>query len=72
MVKDVTFRAFRALVDYIYGKPLDRVFFEVLGLEAVVRMLELAYAAEKYQVKIPREISSTNFSEISGTSKRVF
>ena len=50
VVKDVTFRAFRALVDYIYGKPLDRVFFEVLGLEAVVRLLELAYAAEKYQV----------------------
>jgi len=50
VVKDVTFRAFRALVDYIYGKPLDRVFFDVLGLEAAARLLELAYAAEKYQV----------------------
>ena len=69
---DVTFRAFRALVDYIYGKPLDRlemiflwekvtkcfdkhldrVFFDVLGLEAAARLLELAYAAEKYQVRI--------------------
>ena len=68
---DVTFRAFRALVDYIYGKPLDRlemiflwekvtkcfdkhldrVFFDVLGLEAAARLLELAYAAEKYQVR---------------------
>jgi len=51
LVTDVTFRAFRALVDYIYGKPLDRVFFDVLGLEAAARLLELAYAAEKYQVK---------------------
>jgi len=50
VVTDVTFRAFRALVDYIYGKPLDRAFFDVLGLEAAVRVLELAYAAEKYQV----------------------
>jgi len=50
VVKDVTFRAFRALVDYIYGKPLDRGFFDVLGLEAAARLLELAYAAEKYQV----------------------
>jgi len=51
LVTDVTFRAFRALVDYIYGKPLDRVFFDVLGLEAAARLLDLAYAAEKYQVK---------------------
>ena len=53
VVKDVTFRAFRALVDYIYGKPLDRGFFDVLGLEAAARLLELAYAAEKYQVRAP-------------------
>ena len=52
VVTDVTFRAFRALVDYIYGKPLDRAFFDVLGLEAAVRVLELAYAAEKYQVEV--------------------
>ena len=53
VVKDVTFCAFRALVDYIYGKPLDRGFFDVLGLEAAARLLELAYAAEKYQVRAP-------------------
>ena len=73
LVTDVTLRAFRALVDYIYGKPLDRlemlfscklvshilygnnldrVFFDVLGLEAAARLLELAFAAEKYQVRI--------------------
>jgi len=50
VVKDVTWRAFRALVDYIYGKPLDVLFFDVLGLETVARLLDLAYAAEKYQV----------------------
>ena len=51
VVKDVTWRAFRALVDYIYGKPLDVLFFDVLGLETVARLLDLAYAAEKYQVE---------------------
>ena len=36
----------------MFDKHLNRVFFDVLGLEAAARLLELAYAAEKYQVRI--------------------
>ena len=39
----------------LMDKYLDtRVFFDVLGLEAAARLLELAYAAEKYQVSAIR------------------
>ena len=44
-------RKYPSLMD----KCLDtRVFFDVLGLEAAARLLELAYAAEKYQVSAIR------------------
>lgn len=49
-VPDVTYCGMRALVDYIYGKPLHLDNFDQLGPRSAAGLLEIAYAAEKYCV----------------------
>lgn len=48
-VRDVTFEAFRSMVNYMYGMPL-RYSVEFLTLEKAQELFDIVYAAKKYLI----------------------
>jgi len=73
-VKDVTYSAFRAMVNYIYGMPLDYS-VEFLTLGKAQELFDIVYAAKKYLIPqltmeivalISKAAITTNTVEVDG------